>query len=122
MSPPASVHLFIWQDYDPLYRFLKAIEDTVPIWGSALVLAGVFVLTYHYIGHFSRFLLPGAKRIGHSRCDDKAEVTAAKNPDGSLAVVLLNRGQADVSCAIRMDGQIIRITLPSKTISTICIA
>lgn len=41
--------LFIWQDYDPLYRFLKAIEDTVPIWGSALVLAGVFVLTYHYI-------------------------------------------------------------------------
>ncbi len=80
------------------------------------------LLTYHYIGHFSRFLLPGAKRIGHSRCDDKAEVTAAKNPDGSLAVVLLNRGQADVSCAIRMDGQIIRITLPSKTISTICIA
>lgn len=80
------------------------------------------LLTYHYIGHFSRFLLPGAKRIGHSRCDDKAELTAAKNPDGSLAVVLLNRGQADVSCAIRMDGQIIRITLPSKTISTICIA
>ena len=80
------------------------------------------LLTYHYIGHFSRFLLPGAKRIGHSRCDDKAEVTAAKNPDGSLAVVLLNRGQADVSCAIRMNGQIIRITLPSKTISTICIA
>lgn len=80
------------------------------------------LLTYHYIGHFSRFLLPGAKRIGHSRCDDKAELTAAKNPDGSLAVVLLNRGQTDVSCAIRMDGQIIRITLPSKTISTICIA
>lgn len=80
------------------------------------------LLTYHYIGHFSRFLLPGAKRIGHSRCDDKAELTAAKNPDGSLAVVLLNRGQADVSCAIRMDGQIIRISLPSKTISTICIA
>ena len=80
------------------------------------------LLTYHYIGHFSRFLLPGAKRIGHSRCDDQAELTAAKNPDGSLAVVLLNRGQADVSCAIRMDGQIIRITLPSKTISTICIA
>ena len=80
------------------------------------------LLTYHYIGHFSRFLLPGAKRIGHSRCDDKAELTAAKNPDGSLAVVLLNRGQTDVSCAIRMDGQIIRISLPSKTISTICIA
>ena len=44
------------------------------------------------------------------------------NEDGSLAVILLNRGHADVSYAIRMNGQIIRITLPAKTISTVCIA
>ncbi|MDE6943112.1 MAG: glycoside hydrolase, partial [Lachnospiraceae bacterium] len=67
-------------------------------------------------------ILPGAKRIGLTRCDDKAELTAAKNPDGSLAVILLNRGHADASYAIRMNGQIIRITLPAKTISTVCIA
>lgn len=41
--------LFIWENYDPLYRFLKALEDTVVFWGGALILAGVFILTYYYI-------------------------------------------------------------------------
>ncbi len=78
------------------------------------------LLTFHYIGHFSRYILPGARRIGFSRCDGRVELTAARNPDGSIAVVLLNSGQADASYAIRMDGQIIRILVPSRTISTIC--
>lgn len=78
------------------------------------------LLTYHYIGHFSRYILPGAKRIGFSRCDGRVELTAARNPDGSLVVVLQNSGQADASYAIRMDGQIIRIQLPARTINTIC--
>lgn len=80
------------------------------------------LLTYHYIGHFSRYILPGARRIAFSRCDDRIELTAAKNPDGSLAAVLLNRGQSDASYAIRIEGRIIRILLPAKTISTICIS
>lgn len=79
------------------------------------------LLTYYYIGHFSRYILPGARRIGASGCDDAVEFTAAKNPDGSIAVVLLNRGEKDKSYAIRMDGKVIRIALPAKTINTLCI-
>lgn len=41
--------LFIWEAYDPLYRFLKAMEDTVIFWGSALILVGMFLLAYRYI-------------------------------------------------------------------------
>lgn len=41
--------LFIWQAYDPLYRFLKAMQDTVMFWGGGLILVGVFVQTYWYI-------------------------------------------------------------------------
>ena len=52
------------------------------------------LLTFDYIGHFSRYILPGAKRIAFSRCDDKVDVTAARNTDGSLAVVILNRNMA----------------------------
>lgn len=79
------------------------------------------LLTYDYIGHFSQYILPGAKRIGFSRCNDLVEITAAKNVDGSIAIVLLNRGQADASYAIRMEGKILRVSVPSRTISTICI-
>lgn len=77
------------------------------------------LLTFDYIGHFSRHILPGAKRIGFSRCNDLVDVTAAKNTDGSIAVVLLNRGEKDTSYALRMDGKIIRVAIPAKTISTV---
>lgn len=77
------------------------------------------LLTFDYIGHFSRYILPGAKRIGFSRCNDLVDVTAAKNTDGSIAVVLLNRGEKDTSYALRMDGKVIRIAIPAKTISTV---
>ena len=78
-------------------------------------------LTFDYIGHFSKYILPGAVRIGHSRCDDKVEMTAAKNPDGSVVMVLLNKHQEDSAYAIRMQGQVIRISVPARTISTIVI-
>ena len=78
-------------------------------------------LTFDYIGHFSKYILPGAVRIGHSRCDDKVEMTAAKNPDGSVVMVLLNKHQEDSAYAIRMQGQVIRINVPARTISTIVI-
>lgn len=78
-------------------------------------------LIYDYVGHFSRYIQPGAKRIGFSRCDDKVEMTAAKNPDGSIALVVLNQSDEDASYAIRMKGQVIRISLPARTISSFMI-
>lgn len=77
------------------------------------------LLTFYYIGHFSRYILPGAKRIGLSRCNDLTDAAAARNTDGSIVIVLLNRGQADASYAIRIDGKVIRVSAPAKTISTI---
>lgn len=76
------------------------------------------LLTFDYIGHFSKYILPGAKRIGFSRCDDKAEVTAAKNPDGGIVLAVLNRSHQDLSYAVRMDGKVARITVPANTMNT----
>lgn len=78
-------------------------------------------ITFDYIGHFSKYILPGAKRIGYSKCDSNIEMTAAKNPDGSIAVVILNKENKDQAYAIRFDGKVIRVKAPAKTISTIVI-
>ena len=92
------------------------------------VMAGIVVnqdgtfrttLVYNYIGHFSKYIQPGAKRIGFSRCDGNVEVTAVKNPDGSLALVVLNQGSQDQSYALRLEGKIVRMAFPSRTISTV---
>lgn len=76
-------------------------------------------LMYDYIGHFSRYIQPGAKRIGYSKYADHLELTAARNPDGSYVVVLLNKTNKDSGCFLRVAGEIVRIDLPAETISTL---
>ncbi len=51
-----------------------------------------FTPIYYTMAHFSRYIRPGAIRIGFENTDDSLLVTAAKNPDGSIAVVILNQG------------------------------
>lgn len=44
------------------------------------------------IGHLSRAIRPGARRLLCASQRDHIDATAAANPDGSVAVVVLNRG------------------------------
>ncbi len=48
-------------------------------------------MTYYYIGHFSKFIMPGAIKIKNSRFTNDIEVVSFINPDNALVIVLLNR-------------------------------
>ena len=61
-------------------------------------------IMYHYIGHISKYIAPGAKRIGWSKYGANLDVTAAVNPDGSYVVILLNRTKEDSGCFLRVNG------------------
>lgn len=50
----------------------------------------VKTLAYYYIGHFSRFILPGARRVAFSKFSQDIQMTAFRNLDGSIVAVLLN--------------------------------
>ena len=63
-------------------------------------------IMYHYIGHISKYIAPGAKRIGWSKYGANLDVTAAVNPDGSYVVILLNRTKEDSGCFLRVNGHI----------------
>lgn len=76
-------------------------------------------LTYYYIGHFSRFIKPGAKRIAFSRYDDRIEVTAFKNTDGSIAIVLLNRNDWNYEYNLCINDMVIHDNLDSHAIVTL---
>ena len=61
--------LFIWQPHEPLYRFLKAIEDTAVFWGGGVVLLGIFFQTYRYISKPLGYLdevIEAAEQFAHS--------------------------------------------------------
>jgi glucosylceramidase len=50
----------------------------------------IFTNAYYYIGHFSKFILPGAKRISVSASRSALQSTGFVNPDGSIVIVVLN--------------------------------
>ena len=75
-------------------------------------------LSLEYIRHFSAYIKPGAVRIGVSRYSEDLEATAAKNPDGSIALVVLNRSGKTQSFYVCRQGQFYPLTLPARGIAT----
>ena len=78
-------------------------------------------LTYYYMGHFSKFIKPGAKRIGFSKFTSNMEVTAFKNPDESVVVVLLNRNEKNEEFNLHFNGEIFHDNLDGHAILTFVI-
>ena len=75
-------------------------------------------LSSEYIGHFSRYIKPGAVRIGLSRFSQCVEATAVQNPDGSICTVLLNTGKEMVSFFLRIGQRVWPVTQSGESIGT----
>ena len=74
--------------------------------------------SYYYIGHFARFIGPGARRIGCRVSAGDLEATAFSNADGSLAVVILNRTEAEIAFTLALGDQNRACVSPARSIQT----
>lgn len=80
-----------------------------------------FTPLYYSLEHFSKFIRPGAVRIGFACSDKELMVTAAKNPDGSIAVVILNQEENSKNFTLYISGQKQSFSIGGKAIQTILI-
>lgn len=75
--------------------------------------------SYWYLGHFSRFIRPGARRATCATSRDALEVTAFVNPNGNLIVVVMNQSERSMSFWLKVAGAGALLTeAPSRSIST----
>lgn len=74
--------------------------------------------SYYYMGHFSKFIRRGAKRIGSSVYDPFLETCAFKNPDGTIVCVVLNRTEKDREVSLRYKYQLADFTVKAHSIVT----
>lgn len=74
--------------------------------------------TVSYISAFSCFIKSGAHRIGVTKYTDKLEVTAFRNPDGSIVLVILNQTFDTVPVNVRINNTIAKIDIMPQSIST----
>ena len=65
---------------------------------------------------------PGAQRVLCAATREALECTAAVTPDGSVAVVLLNRSDAALPFTLRLGPHAAALTLDAHALLTVCVA
>jgi len=80
-----------------------------------------FTNEYYYIGHFSKFIRPGATRITSSSSRSPLETTAFENKDGSIVIIVLNRTAQQMNYHVWIDGQAAPLTSLPHSISTLIV-
>lgn len=81
----------------------------------------IYTNAYYYLGHFSKFIAAGAKRIATASTRDILETTAFTNPDGKTVVVVMNRTDKDLNYQLWVEGQAAKTKSLAHSISTFII-
>ncbi|UII23165.1 glycoside hydrolase family 30 protein [Fulvivirga ligni] len=79
----------------------------------------IYTNSYYYIGHFSKFIKPGAKRIISSSNYDSINTTAFLNPDGKVVVVILNKNEKKQEVTVWLNGKAIKTESLPHSIMTL---
>jgi glucosylceramidase len=75
--------------------------------------------SYYYIGHFSKFVRPGARRIASSPSRSALLSAAFVNPDGKVSVVVMNKTDQKISYNLWLDGNAAEVTSLPHSIQTL---
>src|SRR6201991_3661630 len=65
----------------------------------------IYTNAFYYIGHFSKFVRPGARRIAVSSNRVALQTSAFVNKDGSIAVIVMNTTDQAMPYHLLMKGQ-----------------
>jgi glucosylceramidase len=73
----------------------------------------IYTNSYYYIGHFSKFIQPGAKRILSAPSRSMLLSTAFRNSDGKVVVIVMNNTEKKGKYNLCIGSQFAEIeTLP----------
>lgn len=91
-----------------------------PIHGDTDTGELIYTPAYYYIGHFSKFIRPGAKRVSTASSRSPLLATSFLNANGSLVTVVMNQSDQDITynyyCGM---DQMAQETIPAHAIQTL---
>ena len=79
----------------------------------------IYTNSYYYIGHFSKFIKPGAKRIISSSSRSPLLTTAFKNADGKIAVVVMNQSDKKIPYYLWIKNKSVQVNALPHSIATL---
>jgi glucosylceramidase len=78
-----------------------------------------YLSSFYYIGHFSKFIQPGARRIASSPSRSQLLSTAFLNPDGKVTVVVMNSTEKSASYWLWLNGHAAEVSSLPHSIQTL---
>jgi glucosylceramidase len=79
----------------------------------------IYTNAYYYIGHFSKFIRPGARRINSAASRSQLLTTAFLNKDKSTAVVVMNTSDKPVTYNLCIGRYAAVVDIPARAIQTL---
>ncbi len=93
-----------------------------PIHADTRTGALIYTNSYYYIGHFSKFIRPGAKRILAAPSRSMLLTTAFVNPDGTVVVVVMNPTDKGGDYNVAVGAGSVQISSRPHSIQTVVFA
>jgi len=91
-----------------------------PIHGDTQTGELIYTPTYFYIGHFSKFIRPNAKRISTVSSRSHLLSTSFLNEDGSLVNVVMNQSDSAIDYQLYVGAsEAISLSIPAHAIQTV---
>jgi glucosylceramidase len=79
----------------------------------------IYTPSYYYLGHFSKFIRPNAKRISAASSRSLLQVTSFMNTDNSLATVVMNSSDTAVTYRFYIGDHETQVTIPAHAMQTL---
>jgi len=78
----------------------------------------IYTPTYFYIGHFSKFIRPNAKRVSTTSSRSHLLSTSFQNEDSSLVTVIMNQSDQEIEYKLYVGSDAVKLKIPSHAIQT----
>lgn len=79
----------------------------------------IYTNSYYYIGHFSKFIRPGAKRIGSAASRSQLLTTSFINKDGKIAVIVMNQSDKPLNYNLCVGRNAAVVSIQAHAIQTL---
>lgn len=76
-----------------------------PVHGNTQTGELTYTYSYYYIGHFSKFIRPGAKRISSVSSANNLRTTSFLNEDGSIIIIIMNQGEGKAAFSLSIGNR-----------------
>ncbi|MBL4561562.1 MAG: glycoside hydrolase family 30 protein [Labilibaculum sp.] len=90
-----------------------------PVHGNTKTGELIYTPSYYYIGHFSKFIKPGAKRISTVSSRSNLLSTSFLNLDGKMVTVVMNKSDLKITYKLDVESGVVELEILPRSMQTL---